>query len=61
MKNQDSKNLRNLYKTWSDVQLIRAATLYKIEYEGTAIEMMLEEIKSRNFFISINYHEIMLI
>lgn len=52
MKKQNSKSLRNLYKTWSDVKLIRAATLHQNEYEDTAIEMMQEEIKSRNLSIS---------
>jgi hypothetical protein len=48
MNNLDSNKLRDLYKTWSDSHLLDATTLHKDEYEQNALELIREELESRD-------------
>lgn len=54
MNNFEKNNLRELYKTWSDSQLLNATTLHKDEYEQSAFELILEELESRDLNDSSN-------
>jgi hypothetical protein len=47
MNEQQLKNAAQLYQSWSDAQLIRAATVEKKDYEPEALDLMARELFRR--------------